>query len=99
MAWWTFFQNRRPPDAQLDSELRFHIDGLIQEKIAAGLTADEARREAMLEFGGPEQLKEELRDVHRFATVENTVANIRSGIRWMRKSPGAPARWSLLQGR
>jgi putative ABC transport system permease protein len=87
MAWWTIFQNRRPPDAQLDSELRFHIDGLIQEKIAAGLTADEARREAMLEFGGPEQLKEELRDVHRFATVENTVANIRSGIRLMRKSP------------
>jgi putative ABC transport system permease protein len=87
MAWWTFFRYRRPPDAQLDSELRFHIDALIQEKIAAGLTAEEARREAMLEFGGREQLKEELRDVHRIATVENTISNIRSGIRWMRKSP------------
>jgi putative ABC transport system permease protein len=87
MAWWTFFRSRRPPDAQLDSELRFHIDGLIQEKIAAGLTADEARRQALLEFGGREQLKEELRDVHRIASVENTISNIRSGIRLMRKSP------------
>jgi predicted permease len=87
MPWWNFFKKRRPLDAQLDSELRFHIDGLIQEKIAAGLTADEARRATMLEFGGREQLKEELRDVHRIATVENTIANIKSGIRLMRKSP------------
>src|SRR4051812_14066181 len=87
MPWWKFFKTRRPLDAQLDSELRFHIDGLIQEKIAAGLTADEARREAMLEFGGREQMKEELRDVHRIATVESTIANIKSGIRLMRKSP------------
>jgi putative ABC transport system permease protein len=74
-------------EAELDSELRFHIDKLVEEGIAAGLTRDEARREAMLEFGGREQLKEELRDVHRIATIENTISNIRSGIRFIRKSP------------
>ncbi len=45
----------------------------------------------MLEFGGREQLKEELRDVHRIATLENTIANIKSGIRLMRKSPSFSA--------
>ncbi len=38
MPWWDFLKKKRHLDAQLDSELRFHIDGLIQEKIAAGLT-------------------------------------------------------------
>ncbi len=84
MAW--FFQRRRPVETELDSELRFHIDKLVEEKTAAGLTPEQARREAMLEFGGREQLKEELRDVHRMATLENTVSNIKSGIRLIRSS-------------
>jgi putative ABC transport system permease protein len=91
MAWWNFFARKRFVDAQLDSELRFHIDELIREKIAAGVTADQARREAVLEFGGQEQLKEELRDVHRIATLENTIANIKSGMRLIRKSPSFSA--------
>ncbi len=87
MSWWKFLSKKRPLDAQLDSELRFHIDELIQEKIAAGSTPDQARREALLEFGGREQIKEELRDVYRIATLENTAANLKSGIRLLRKSP------------
>ncbi|MGI9072101.1 MAG: ADOP family duplicated permease [Bryobacteraceae bacterium] len=85
------FKRSRPLDDQIDSELRFHIDELTEEKIAAGLTADQARREAVLEFGGREQLKEELRDVHRIATLANTVTNLKSGIRLIRKSPSFSA--------
>lgn len=85
MAW--FLRRNRPRDAELDSEIRFHIEKLIQEKIAAGITPDEARREAIVEFGGREQLKEELRDLHRIATIENTIANLKSGVRLIRRSP------------
>jgi len=86
MAFWDHFR-KQPLDAELDSEMRFHLDELIQEKIAAGLTPQQARREAVLEFGAGQQLKEELRDVHRIASIDTTLANLKSAIRFMRKSP------------
>ncbi len=87
MSWLNFFQRKRAKEAQLDSELRFHVDELIEEKIAAGLPVEQARHEALLEFGGREQVKEELRDVHRSAAVETTIANLKSAVRFIRKSP------------
>src|ERR1700683_3855019 len=86
MTWWKSLF-RKPDDAQLDSELRFHIEGLVEEKIAAGLGPKEARRQALLEFGGKEQWKEELRDVHRVAVIESTLSNLKYAFRCMRKSP------------
>src|SRR3954470_13537571 len=87
MNWWKSLFRRSAYDGQLDSEIRFHIEKLTEEKIAAGLKPDEARRQAALEFGGKEQLKEELRDVYRIVTVENTLANLKSAFLFMRKSP------------
>ena len=85
MARWKSF--RRPAESALDDELEFHLQTLIDEKIAAGLTPEQARREAAFEFGGREQVKEEVRDVHRIATLENTIANLKSGVRLICKSP------------
>jgi len=84
---------RRKPnlEAQLDRELRFHIDRLTEEKIAAGVAPDEARRQAVLEFGGRAQLQEELRDIHRPRFVESIVRNLRSALRFIRKSPSFSA--------
>jgi putative ABC transport system permease protein len=87
MAYWELFRRKASLEAEIDSELRFHIKELTREKIAAGLTPEQARREAILEFGGTEQVKEELRDVHHIATVENTFSNFKSGFRLLRKSP------------
>ena len=78
-------------DAQFDRELRFHIEKLIEEKIAAGVSPDEARRQAILEFGGSEQLKEDLRDIYRVRFVESAVRNLRSAFRFIRKSPSFSA--------
>ncbi len=87
MFWWKSLFRKRALDAQLDSELRFHIDKLMNDNIAAGMTSEEARRQAILEFGGREQVKEELRDVYRISAVESTFANLKSGFRFIRKSP------------
>jgi hypothetical protein len=46
MPWRDLFRAKRPLDSQLDSELRFHIGELIEEKLAAGLTPERAKREA-----------------------------------------------------
>src|SRR6184192_3729053 len=87
MAWWKFLLPKRASGRQLDSELRFHIEELTEANIAAGMSPEEARRRAMLEFGGPEQIKEELRDVHRVPILETTLKNLKWTLRLLRKSP------------
>jgi putative ABC transport system permease protein len=87
MSWWKSLFPKRASDAQLNSELRFHIDELTDENIAAGISPAEARRRAVLEFGGQEKFKEEVRDVYRIRILDTTVANLRSAFRFIRKSP------------
>ncbi len=87
MSWWPWSRTRRR-ESELDSELRFHLQELIDAKIEEGLPAEEARRQALLEFGGNEQVKEECRDVHRIISLENTAQNLKAALRFMRRSPG-----------
>ena len=87
MSWWKSLFRKRAGEGQLDSELRFHIEELVRANLAAGMEPGEARRQAMLDFGGREQVKEEVRDVYRIAVMETALANVRAAIRFMRKSP------------
>src|SRR6202011_3480160 len=87
MFWWKSFFSKGASDAQMNSELHFHIDEQTEANIAAGMSPEEARRRAILEFGGHEQLKEELRDVYRVRVIESTLANLKSAFRFIRKSP------------
>src|SRR5580692_3136934 len=87
MSWWKSIFPKRASDVQMNSELRFHIDELTDENIAAGMLPDEARRRAILEFGGQEKFKEEVRDVYRIRILDATVANLKSAFRFIRKSP------------
>jgi putative ABC transport system permease protein len=87
MFGWKSLFRKRALDAQLDTELRFHIEKLTNDYIAEGMVPQEARRKAALEFGGREQIKEELRDVHRVSFVETAITNLKSAFRFIRKSP------------
>src|SRR5262245_55804225 len=87
MSWWKALFRRREFDSQLETELRFHIEKLTEEGVAAGLTPEEARRRAILEFGGKEQFKEELRDLYRAASVEQVATNFKSALRFLCNSP------------
>jgi len=87
MSWWKFLFPKAASDAQINSELRFHIDELTEANIASGMTPEEARRRARLDFGGQEKFKEELRDIYRVQIVENTIANLKSAFRFIRKAP------------
>jgi len=86
MSWKSLFR-KRTLETQLDSELRFHVEKLVNDYIAEGMPPEEARRKAVLEFGGREQIKEELRDVHRVRIIESSLANLKSAFRFIRKSP------------
>ena len=49
-------------ERDLDDEMRFHIESLVESHVRRGLPRDEALRRARLEFGGLDQIKEEHRD-------------------------------------
>lgn len=87
MSWWKSLFPKRASDAQMKSELRFHIDELTDENISAGMAPDEARRRATLDFGGEGKYTEEVRDVYRVRFVDATAGNLKMAFRFIRKSP------------
>ncbi len=54
----TAFANKRPLDAELELEMAAHIEMAIEENVARGMTGAEARRQAMIRFGGMELAKD-----------------------------------------
>jgi hypothetical protein len=58
-------------EQELSDELRFHLEKLIEEKVAKGMTAEEVRYAALRELGGLEQIKEECRDTRRVNYIES----------------------------
>ena len=62
MSWWQRLWRRRQMEEHLEKELRFHLDQHVSELIAQGHNPEEARRQATLALGGPEQVKEYCRD-------------------------------------
>jgi putative ABC transport system permease protein len=78
------FQKSRA-ETELDQELLDHLDRQIAGYVAAGLSPEEARRRAKLEFGGLERVKEEVRDAHWETHLDNLVRDFRYAIRNLRK--------------
>lgn len=78
-------------EAELDEELRFHLELEIEKNVRAGLTAREARRKALVDFGGVERFKEETRDARLSRPLEDWLSDIRLGFRGLRSAPGFTA--------
>lgn len=73
-------------DRELEEELRDHIERETQQNIAAGMSFNQARRQAMLDFGGVEAIKEEIRDTGRFTLLESILQDTRFAWRMLRKN-------------
>jgi predicted permease len=74
-------------EEQLEKELRFHLDEHTSELIAAGLNPAEARRQALISLGGPEQVKEECRVARGTRWLEDLWQDFRYALRMLYKSP------------
>ena len=77
----------KPHSPELENELQFHLDQLVREGISQGLSPQEARRAAILEFGGAEGIKEELRDVHRIPVLDSFRTHLKYAFRALRAAP------------
>ena len=79
---------KRQVESQLDEEVRSYADILTDEKISAGMSASEARRSALKELGGIEQVKQAVRE-HRAGTgIDLLCQDVRYGIRQLRRNRG-----------
>ncbi|MGB8849043.1 MAG: ABC transporter permease [Candidatus Acidiferrales bacterium] len=85
MRWLLRLFHKSETEDHLNKELRFHIDQQIANNIAAGMSPEEARRRAQLEFGGLDRVKEEVRDTRWETHVENLARDFRYALRNLRK--------------
>ncbi len=75
-------------EQELDEELQYHLDRLVDEYIAKGMSREEARYAARREMGAIEPRKEECRDARGLALVDSIRQDLTYALRTLRRSPG-----------
>ena len=85
------FWRRRRREADLEEEVRSHLEMAARESVERGETAKKAEQAARREFGNVELVKETARDARGWRWMEDIVEDARYGLRRMRKSPGFTA--------
>ena len=77
-------------EAEMDAELRFHLEAYAEDLVRGGVPRGEAMRRARIEFGGVERIKEECREA-RGVVLETLWLDTWHALRTLRKSPGFTA--------
>ncbi|MFY9530342.1 MAG: ABC transporter permease [Candidatus Acidiferrales bacterium] len=81
------FRHRHLED-DLDAELRSHLEMAVERNLRRGMTAEQARRKALLDLGVVEQIKEIYRDQRGLPMLETALQDLRFGFRMLRRNPG-----------
>jgi len=81
-----FWRHRK--DEELDAEIRSHLDEAIRDRLARGEAPDEARANALREFGNVGLVKEVTREMWGWASLERLWQDLRFGGRMLRRNPG-----------
>ena len=79
---------RSAVEREMDAEMRFHYERLVDDFVAQGMSWEEARRRARLEFGGMEQVKDDAREARMAAIADRLWRELGSAARSLARSPG-----------
>jgi len=77
----------RTTERALNEEIEFHLEQETEKNVRLGLSRDEARRQALIQFGGLTQTREAHHDVYAARPVEELMADTRYTLRTMRRTP------------
>jgi predicted permease len=80
-SWWNALFHRTRIDNDIEEELQFHIDAHTQQLIEVGLSPQEARRNAIIEFGRVDTQKEKYRSAIGLQPLHEINGDIRYGLR------------------
>ena len=80
------FQKRKL-DAEMDAEMRSHIEMQTQENLDAGMNPEEARYAALRQFGWVESIKETCRERRGVSWIEHLIQDFRYGLRCCARTP------------
>src|ERR1043166_8375838 len=80
--------NKRRKDGELDDEIESHLQLHIEDNLRLGMSAEEARRQAMIKLGGIESTKEAYRDQRGLPWIETFWQDVKFGARMLGKNPG-----------
>jgi putative ABC transport system permease protein len=87
MKWMKRLFSRRRVFGELSDEIRAHLEEKIEELVEGGMSRKEAEAAARREFGNVALVEEDGRDVWRWLSIENLFADVRYGLRMLRRNP------------
>lgn len=82
------FSNKQPLDADFEAEMAAHLEMAIEENIQHGLSEVEARRQALVRFGGMEQAKYKHREARGFMRLDILLQDLKYTFRTLRRERG-----------
>ena len=79
------FLGKEPLDRELNAEMDSHLEFAIEENIGRGMTSAEARRQALIRFGGVAQAKEQQREARGLPWLDVLMQDLRFTLRTLRR--------------